>query len=161
MHQIAVREDQLADAKTLGQTYLLALRGMKTLGKRLDDAFRPTGLSVLQFCIMTMLLDDSAPTVKDIATACQLEMSRVSDQVSLLARGRLITTSAPPEDRRIRRVALTEIGRNSALQALISWQALDVELANIFSAGAFCQLAALSCPPAVRRYSENPDQSHA
>lgn len=47
MHQIAVREDQLADAKTLGQTYLLALRGMKTLGKETrgcvstDRPFRP------------------------------------------------------------------------------------------------------------------------
>ncbi|TDY22020.1 DNA-binding MarR family transcriptional regulator [Paraburkholderia sp. BL6665CI2N2] len=161
MHQIAVRTDQLADAKTLGQTYLLALRGMKNLGKRLEDAFRPTGLSVLQFCIMTMLLDDSAPTVKDIATACQLEMSRVSDQVSLLARGRLIATSAPPEDRRIRRVALTEIGLNSVLQALVSWQALDVELANIFSEGAFCELAAQSSPASVRRYAGNSDRSHA
>jgi len=154
MHKSAVRTDQpeLANAKNLGRTYLLALRSLKTLGKRLDDALRPTGISVLQFCIMSMLLDDSGPTVKDIAIACQLEMSRVSDQVSLLARGQLITTSAPPEDRRIRRLALTELGRRSVLEALVIWQALDVELANLFSAGAFGQLAALPCPPTLGRH---------
>jgi DNA-binding MarR family transcriptional regulator len=99
-----------------------------------------------------ILHDDSGPTVKDIAIACQLEMSRVSDQVSLLARGQLITTSAPPEDRRIRRLALTELGRRSVLEALVIWQALDVELANLFSAGVFGQLAALPCPSTLGRH---------
>jgi DNA-binding MarR family transcriptional regulator len=154
MHQNAIRSDQLklVNAKNFGQTYLLALRSLKTLGKKLDDALRPTGISVLQFCIMSMLLDDSGPTVKDIAIACQLEMSRVSDQVSLLAKGRLITTSVPSEDRRIRRLALTELGRGSVLEALVIWQALDAELANLFSAGAFEQLAALSCLPTLGRH---------
>jgi DNA-binding MarR family transcriptional regulator len=75
-----------------------------------DRAAREVGLSAAQACLLDALTD-AGRSMGDLAGALLCDASNVTQLVARLEAGGLVTRRADPEDRRVKRVAITPAGR--------------------------------------------------
>lgn len=92
------------------------------LGDNMFQAHLPKGMTVAQFSVLNHLLRlDTQQTISELARAMQVAQPTMSSTVRKLEDKGLIELVHQPEDRRIRRVAVTAAGeqlRNDAVAAL-------------------------------------------
>lgn len=92
------------------------------LANNLFQTFLPQGMTVAQFSVLNHLLRlDVEETISELASAMQVAQPTMSSTVRKLEDKGLITLIHEPDDRRIRRVAVTAAGaqmRNDAVAAL-------------------------------------------
>lgn len=99
-----------------------AQRAARAIGRRYDAALRPTGLSNWQFTMLMMLMRDEAPTIGALAHHLATDRTTVTANLKPLERRGLLMVQAGEEDRRIRRIALTDGGRALLAEAYPLWQ---------------------------------------
>lgn len=114
---------------------LHAQRAARALGRRFDEALRPVGLTNGQFSLMMALNRPEPPPMSPVAALLAMDRTTLTAAVKPLSRRGLVTVLPDPRDRRGRRLALTEAGRDLLARALPVWvethAAVEAGLAGI------------------------------
>jgi DNA-binding MarR family transcriptional regulator len=97
-------------------------RAARVIGRRYDAALRPTGLSNWQFGLLMMLVRDEAPTISELAHDLATDRTTITANLKPLERRGLLVIQADTEDRRVRRIVLTNEGRAVLTEALPLWE---------------------------------------
>lgn len=113
---------------------LHAQRAARALSRRFDEAFRPLGITSGQFSLLNSLNRPEPPMIGAVAELLVMDRSTVTANLKPLERAGLITVAVDEQDRRGRRVALTDAGRAVLAQATKVWieehAALENEIGN-------------------------------
>jgi DNA-binding MarR family transcriptional regulator len=97
-------------------------RAARTIGRRYDAALRPTGLSNWQFGLLMMLVRDEAPTIGELAQDLATDRTTITANLKPLDRRGLLAVRADAQDRRVRRIVLTDEGRALLTEAIPLWE---------------------------------------
>ncbi len=89
---------------------LHAQRAARRLSRHFDEAMRPVGITSGQFSLLNGLNRPEPPTIGAVANLLAMDRSTVTANLKPLERQGLVRIEADPEDRRGRRIALTEQG---------------------------------------------------
>jgi len=89
---------------------LHAQRAARRLSRHFDEAMRPVGITSGQFSLLNGLNRPEPPTIGAVASLLAMDRSTVTANLKPLERQGLVRIEADPEDRRGRRIALTEQG---------------------------------------------------
>lgn len=100
---------------------LHAQRAARALSRRFDEAFRPHGITSGQFSLLNSLNRPAAPTVGQVAETLAMDRSTVTANLKPLERTGLVVAAIDPEDRRGRRIALTDAGRDLLARTTPIW----------------------------------------
>lgn len=107
-------------------------RAARALARRFDDAFRPLGLNNGQFSLLMSLNRPEPAPMGQVARFLAMDRTTLTAKLKPLERRGLVAASVDPEDKRGRRLALTDEGRAVLAKAVPIWQsehdALDGEL---------------------------------
>jgi DNA-binding MarR family transcriptional regulator len=125
-------------------------RAARVLARRFDDALRPVGLTNEQFSLLMSLNRPRPATIGDVASLLGADRTTLTAALKPLVRRGLAVISPDTDDRRIRRVALTDEGQATLADALPIWTrshgALEDELAGADPDRLRRDLNALSSP---------------
>ncbi len=117
-------------------------RTARTITQLYDRHLRGTGLRVNQFTLLVVLaLAGEAVPMGRLATLLGVERTTLTRNLQPLEAQRYVT-SGSAEDRRQRRVAITERGRAAAAAALPAWRKAQAAVANRVDTGALRALSA-------------------
>ncbi len=89
---------------------LHAQRAARRLSRHFDEAMRPVGITSGQFSLLNGLNRPESPTIGAVANLLAMDRSTVTANLKPLERQGLVRIEADSEDRRGRRIALTEKG---------------------------------------------------
>ncbi len=113
---------------------LATQRAARTLARRFDRAFQHLGLTNGQFSLMMPLNAPRAPTVGQLAEFLAMDRTTLTAALKSLERRGLVKVEFDTQDRRSRRLVLTDAGRDVLLSAIPIWRAehasLDEELSK-------------------------------
>lgn len=132
---------------------LHAQRAARALARRFDAAFRPLGLTSGQFSLLNALNRPEPPAMGAVAALLAMDRTTLTAALKPLERRGLVR-SEPGEDRRSRRLALTDAGRAVLAQAVPVWREVHAEVdAEVAAAGGGLRdaLAALSAGQGTSR----------
>jgi DNA-binding MarR family transcriptional regulator len=114
---------------------LHAQRAARTLARRFDEALRPVGLTNGQFSLLISLNRPEPPAMGSVAQLLAMDRTTLTAAVKPLERRGLLTVTADAKDRRNRRLALTQAGRDLLAEAAPIWQdthaAVEMALAGL------------------------------
>jgi DNA-binding MarR family transcriptional regulator len=117
-----------------------------------DDALAPTGLGVNQFSILARL-DHVGPTpIQDLARLLVMDRSTLGHLLRPLEKRGFLTLEVPQQDRRSRRVALTEAGRSAVAKARPRWAAAQRRFESTFGKEAALELRSVLKEIATAEY---------
>ncbi len=103
---------------------LHAQRAARALARRFDTALRPSGLTNQQFSLMMALNRPEPPGMGPVARLLAMDRTTLTAALkSLSARG-WVSIEPDPQDRRGKRLRLTEEGTAALSCAVPIWQAL-------------------------------------
>ncbi|MCE8006635.1 MarR family winged helix-turn-helix transcriptional regulator [Aestuariivita sp.] len=123
-------------------------RAARAIGRRFDTALRPVGLTHGQYSLLVSLNRPDPPKIRDLAQFLAMDRTTLTANIKPLERRGLLTMWKDPKDRRNRRLALTEAGRNLLAEAVPIWRQthdeVDRTLNNSDSAPLKADLIALS-----------------
>ena len=106
-------------------------RAARALARRCDDALRPVGLTNGQFSLLMSLNRPSPPTMGDVATLLAMDRTTLTANVKPLERRGLVEVIADGEDKRSRRLALTDAGRTALAAAVPIWTRVQAEVESL------------------------------
>lgn len=100
----------------------------RTIGKRFDEAFRPVGLNNWQFTMLMALAGQASQTINQIAGQLGMDRTTATKNLHPLERRGLVTIRTDDKDARVRRVSLTQEGRQLLEDALARWRAVNEQV---------------------------------
>jgi DNA-binding MarR family transcriptional regulator len=112
---------------------LAARRAARALSRRFDEALRPVGLTSGQFSLLTSLNRPEPPTMGSVASLLAMDRTTLTANLKPLERRGLVETQADPDDRRSRRLLLTDAGRGTLRSAVPIWERTQEELARLLA----------------------------
>jgi DNA-binding MarR family transcriptional regulator len=101
---------------------LASQRAARALARRFDEALRPTGLTSGQFSLLTSLNREEPPSIGSVAALLAMDRTTLTANLKPLERRGLLVSGVDPDDRRGRRLALTEAGRALLAAATPIWR---------------------------------------
>jgi DNA-binding MarR family transcriptional regulator len=102
-------------------------RAARALARRFDDALRPVGLTSGQFSLLNALNRPEPTRLGPVAQLLAMDRTTVTAALKPLEREGLVEITTDPDDRRNRRVRLTDKGHGVLASALPIW--IDVHTA--------------------------------
>lgn len=102
---------------------LATQRAARVLARRFDRLFAPLGLTNGQFSILVALSGRWQPRLGELAAFLAMDPTTMSAVIKPLARRGLVALAADEADRRVKRPAITEPGRQVVAQAVDLWRA--------------------------------------
>ena len=109
-------------------------RAARALAARFDEALRPAGLTNSQFSLLNALNGPRPKTPAAVAAVLGADRTTVTAALKPLVRRGLAHITRDPNDRRVRRIALTAEGHARLVAAVPLWteahEALEAELAG-------------------------------
>jgi DNA-binding MarR family transcriptional regulator len=125
-------DDPLPFATTLrvrdGCLCLHVQRAARALARRYDDAFRPLGITSGQFSLLMSLNRPEPPTMAQVAGLLDMDRTTLTAALKPLERRGLATVAVDGQDRRSRRLALTDAGRALLARAVPLWERVQAEV---------------------------------
>jgi DNA-binding MarR family transcriptional regulator len=103
-------------------------RAARVLARRFDAAFRPLGLTSGQFSLLMSLNRPEPPTIGAVAALLAMDRTTLTAALKPLQRQGLVTIEPDREDRRSRRLALTDKGQALLARAVALWQSAHDDL---------------------------------
>lgn len=100
-------------------------RMARAVGRQFDAAFRAIGISGWQFTLLMSLNRETPPTIGALAERLGMDRTTVTNNLKPLERRRLIAIETDAADKRARRVALTEAGRDILARAYPVWKSVQ------------------------------------
>lgn len=98
-------------------------RAARAIARAFDAAFRPLGLTSGQFSLLTALNRPKPPTLGEVASLLAMDRTTLTANLKPLQARGLATSLADPDDRRARRLGLTEAGHALLAVAGPVWDA--------------------------------------
>ena len=135
---------------------LHAQRAARALARRFDKAFRPLGLTSGQFSLLNALNRPEPPAMGAVAAVLVMDRTTLTAALRPLERRGLVRSEVG-EDRRSRRVALTDAGRTLLAAAVPAWRRVHAGVdAEMEAAGgglrdALAALSGVRVPGGIRR----------
>ena len=115
-------------------------RAARALARRFDEALRPVGVTNGQFSLLMSLNRPVPPSMGPVATLLAMDRTTLTAALKPLQRNGLVAVDPDPEDRRARRLVLTDRGRETLAAAVPIWRdthaAIEREL-KVVDAGQF------------------------
>lgn len=102
---------------------LAAQRAARALARRFDAALAPVGLTSGQFSLLMSLNRPEPPTIGSVAELLAMDRTTLTANLKPLQRRGLIHVAVDPQDRRGRRLSLTNQGREVLAAAAPIWTA--------------------------------------
>jgi DNA-binding MarR family transcriptional regulator len=103
-------------------------RAARTLARRFDDAFRDVGITSGQFSLLMSLNRPDPPTISAVAELLAMDRTTLTAALKPLQRRKLVTISVDKQDRRSRRLSLTQEGRSVLATAVPIWTRIHAEI---------------------------------
>lgn len=97
-------------------------RVARVLARHFDEAFRPLGLTNGQFSLLNAINRPDPPTMGSVASLLAMDRTTLTAALKALERRSLVTVSRDPDDRRSRRLQLTDEGRELLDKATPLWR---------------------------------------
>lgn len=109
-------------------------RAARALARRFDDALRPLGINQGQFSLLMSLNRPDPPTIGRVSAFLAMDRTTLTANLKPLEKRGLLRVTVDEEDRRSRRLSLTDAGRHLLREALPIWKkthaAVDLLLAE-------------------------------
>lgn len=107
---------------------LHAQRAARSLARRFDDVLRPVGLNNGQFSLMMSLNRPQPARMGEVATLLAMDRTTLTAALKPLTRRGLVEILVDPQDKRSRRLVLTDAGRALLAEALPIWEKTHAEI---------------------------------
>ena len=117
-----------------GPCYWKKLRVITTsVTKRYEDALKPYGIAINQYCILSNINKMNTPSTSALANAIELDRTTLVRTLAPLEKRGLIrdTSSLKSRDRALE---LTEEGKALLEKARTSWQSVQTDVEQLFGA---------------------------
>lgn len=96
-------------------------RATRKLGQFYDEVMAPSGLRATQHGLLYMISVGEKPAMGALADALVMDLSALGHTLKPLIRDGLVETFSDPQDRRVKRVKLTDAGSEKLNEALKLW----------------------------------------
>lgn len=96
-------------------------RAARRMGQIYDDAFESCGLRATQYSLLHQIVRCEGPTMRTLANELVMDLSALGHTLKPLVRDGLVVLSVDEQDRRCRRVRLTESGMSKYEEARKIW----------------------------------------
>ena len=103
-------------------------RAARAIGRRFDEVLRPFGLTNGQYSLLMALNRPAAPRIGDVAPLLAMDRTTLTANLKPLERRGLIRVLVDPQDKRGRRLELTDAGRDLLVAAVPVWRATHDEI---------------------------------
>ena len=97
-------------------------RAARAIARRFDDALRPFDLTNGQFSLLVSLNRPDPPKIGDVSRLLAMDRTTLTANLKPLDRRGLLRVVPDREDRRTRRIELTDAGRALLKQAVPVWR---------------------------------------
>ena len=97
-------------------------RAARAIARRFDEALRPFGLTNGQFSLLMALNRPQPPRIGDVAHILAMDRTTLTANLKPLDRRGLVEIVVDPEDRRGRRLRLSDAGRDLLVAAVPVWR---------------------------------------
>jgi DNA-binding MarR family transcriptional regulator len=108
-------------------------RAGRAVGRRFDDAFRSAGINNWQFTLLMSLTGETPLSVNEIASELGMDHTTTTRNLRPLERRGLLEIRPDAADGRVRRILLTEAGRQLLSEATVQWERVNREVAASLS----------------------------
>lgn len=116
------KQGQIEDGIWLHCSNSAVRRASRHLGQLYEDAMGDTGLKGTQFSLMSQIAGSNQPTLKNLAEAMVMDLSALGHTLKPLIRDGLVELVPDAQDRRAKRVRLTETGAATQGDLTARWQ---------------------------------------
>jgi DNA-binding MarR family transcriptional regulator len=116
------KQGQIEDGIWLHCSNSAVRRASRHLGQLYEDAMGDTGLKGTQFSLMSQIAGSNEPTLKNLAEAMVMDLSALGHTLKPLIRDGLVELVPDAQDRRAKRVRLTETGAATQRDLTGRWQ---------------------------------------
>ena len=99
-------------------------RAARAIARRFDEALRPLDITNGQFSLLMSLNRPAPPNMGSVASLLAMDRTTLTAALKPLERRGLVESFPDPEDRRSRRLRLTQEGEVLLARALPIWKAL-------------------------------------
>ncbi|NLD55466.1 MAG: winged helix-turn-helix transcriptional regulator [Burkholderiaceae bacterium] len=103
-------------------------RAARTLARRFDQALQPLGLTNGQFSLLMSLNRPLPPAIGQVASTLGMNRTTLTAALKPLEREGLVAIDVDPDDRRGRRLRLTEAGHVALARAVPIWRRAHAEV---------------------------------
>lgn len=117
-------------------------RAARIIARRFDVALRPLGLKSGQFSLLMSLNRPEPPTLGSVAELLAVDRTTLTANLKPLERDGLIEVRSDREDRRARRLLLTEKGRSVLARAVPIWTKTHRDIESALAPGSADRLRA-------------------
>jgi DNA-binding MarR family transcriptional regulator len=100
-------------------------RASRAIGRHFDAALRPVGLNNWQFTLLMSLNQSPAPSVNELADQLVMDRTTMTKNLRVLEQRELLAICRDVADGRVKRILLTEAGRDLLMQAMSHWRAAN------------------------------------
>jgi DNA-binding MarR family transcriptional regulator len=107
-------------------------RASRRLGQLYDEAFAPCGLRATQYSLLVQIERGKKPTMRVLADMLVMDLSALGHTLKPLERDGLIELMQDPDDRRSRRVQLTQAGTAKLKAARARWKKVNESFDSTF-----------------------------
>ncbi|OAS20004.1 MarR family winged helix-turn-helix transcriptional regulator [Methylobacterium platani] len=109
-------------------------RATRSVGQLYDEALAPSGLRTTQYGLLATIRALGHPTMGELADAMVMDLSGLAHTLKPLTRDGYVSVVPDPQDRRARRIAVTEAGNAKLKQATPLWRAAQASFEAAFGA---------------------------
>jgi DNA-binding MarR family transcriptional regulator len=117
---------QIPDSLRIAPTVLCHATSLRKATRRIsqlyDAVLAPCGLRCTQRSILIQVARHQAPALTELATILVIDRSALAQNLKPLEREGLIAVSIDPDDKRSRRVNLTQAGLDKLLESQALWE---------------------------------------
>jgi len=108
-------------------------RAARALARRFDEALRPLNLKQGQYSLLVSLNRPEAPRISDVAYLLAMDRTTLTANLKPLQKRGLVDVTKDPEDKRNRRLSLTEDGLDLLTQAVPIWRKTHDEVDKVLA----------------------------
>jgi DNA-binding MarR family transcriptional regulator len=110
-------------------------RAARAVARRFDEALRPHGLTSGQFSLLMSLNRPKPPRMAEVAALLVMDRTTLTANLKPLERRGLLEVTVDPEDRRSRRLRLTEAGEALLRSVVPIWRATHADIDRLLDSG--------------------------
>ena len=110
-------------------------RAARALARRFDEALRPVELTHGQFSLLTSLNRPEAPTLGSVAALLAMDRTTLTANLKPLERRGLVKVAVDKDDKRSRRLGITEAGRALLRKAVPIWKKTHAQTERLIKRG--------------------------
>ena len=110
-------------------------RAARAIGRRFDEALKPVGLTNGQYSLLMSLNRPEPPSIGQVAHVLAMDRTTLTANLKPLERRGLLKIIRGTEDKRSRKLTLTDEGRDLLAKAVPIWRKTHDKVDNLVRSG--------------------------